>query len=163
MDVDEWDEEFNARPVATTMLMIGIVIAIILMVIAVVWSVVTGFSYWWGQGNAQQEKNSAQNWTRAQVSFHQQVNDYDGYLKKIAQAKQALTDFDKLHPNLTGEDGLVGMQDTQARQSLTVNLAGVQQQCINVVSDYNTASEGYLTEDWKDADLPSRLDSNACG
>jgi len=157
------DDFAERHPVAYVLTWVFSIIFVVFVIAAVIMGIKTSFSYWWGQQGAQQEKNSSSNWTSAQVSFHRQANDYDGYLKKIAQARQALADFDKLHPNLAGEDGLVGMQDTQARQSLTVNLTGVQQQCVNTVNDYNTASEGFLTADWKDADLPSRLDASACG
>lgn len=156
-------ETFAERhPVAFLLTVIFTVVLVIAALSAFIWGLKTDFSYWWGQQGAIQEKNSTQNWTQAQVSFHQQVNDVDGFKQKIILTRQQLADFDKAHPHLGAEDGLVGMQDTQTRNSLATDLTGLQQQCLNTVAAYNTASEGYLTADWKDADLPSRLDPSVC-
>lgn len=41
-------------------------------------------------------------------------------------------------------------------------LTGLTQQCQNVVTQYNTDSQSYLTQDFKDANLPEKLDPAAC-
>lgn len=157
-------QDFAERhPVAYLLTVIFSVVLVVAALAMFVWGLRTNFSYWWGQQGAIQEKNSTSNWTTAQVAFHQEANDVDGFKQKIVLARHQLADFDRAHPNLAGEDGLVGMQDTQNRASLTSNLAGLQQQCLNTVTTYNTASEGFLTADWKDADLPARLDPSVCG
>lgn len=158
-----WERSYEKRPISTTLGFLALGVVVTFALTALGWGLMTGFSYWWGQGDAYRQKNSAQNWTAAQVTFHQQATDFDGYLKKIAAAQQAVKEFDAAHPNLAGEDGLVGLQDAQTRQGLATNLTGLRQQCVNVANAYNTASEGYLTADWKDADLPPRLDSSSCG
>lgn len=154
--------DFERRPVTSTLTAIFSAVFVAFVLAATIMGLRTNFSYWWGRQQAEQTKNSAQNWTSAQAAFHQEANDVTGFTTKIAAAKQALTDFDKTHPNLTAEDGLTGYTDAQARQGLTSNLAGLQQQCVNTVTEYNTQSQSYLTEDWKDADLPNKLDSSAC-
>lgn len=156
-------EDFADRhPVAYLLTVIFTVIVVVAALTAFIWGLKTDFSYWWGQQGAIQEKNSTSNWTSAQVAFHQQANDVTAFKQKIVLARQQLADFDQAHPHLAAEDGLTGMQDKQDRTSLTSNLAGLQQQCLNTVTAYNTASEGFLTADWKDADLPPRLDPSAC-
>lgn len=160
---DRWERSLNRRPVSTTIAFLALGVVATFALVTLGWGLMTGFSYWWGQGDAYRTKNSAANWTTAQVAFHQEANDVTGFQQKIVLARQQLADFDRAHPNLAGEDGLVGMQDNQNRASLTSNLAGLQQQCLNTVTAYNTASEGFLTADWKDANLPARLDPSVCG
>jgi len=157
-----WERSLDRRPLSTGFGLLILAVLAGFAVIALGWGLATGFSYWWGQGDAYRQKNSASNWVAAQVAFHREANDVTAFTQKIAQARQDLADFDKLHPNLTSEDGLMGMQDVQARQSLVTNVTGLRQQCLNTVNQYNTDSRGYLTEDWKDADLPERLETSAC-
>lgn len=122
----------------------------------------TNFSYWWGQQGATQEKNSARNFITAQRGFLQEKNDVDGFGQTIKLDLSRISDFDAAHPNLANEDALSAMQDRQDRASLVSDLNGVQQQCINTVTQYNTDAQAFLTADWRSANLPEQLSLNAC-
>jgi len=156
------DDFADRHPVAYILTVIFSVILVLFVIAAFIMGLRTNFSYWWGQQQATQDKNSAGNFEAAQRQFLQDKNDVDGYVQKITAARQQLADFDKAHPSLASEDGLAGLTDAQQRQSLATNLTGLQQQCVNVVNDYNTNARAYLTADWRDANLPERLDPNSC-
>jgi hypothetical protein len=158
-----WERSLEKRPLITGFGLTALAIVAVFVLGALAWGLATGFSYWWGQGDAYRQKNSSANWIAAQAGFHQEMNDVTGFKQKIALATQRLADFNKAHPNLTAEDGLVGYKDAQTRDGLTSDLTGLQQQCVNTVNQYNTDARSYLTEDWRDADLPESLDVSACG
>lgn len=155
--------DFENRPLASGLLVLfgGALLAFVLG--AFIWGLRTNFSYWWGQQGAIQEKNSTSNWVAAQQAFHQDKNDVDGDVQKIRMATADLAAFNQAHPDLLSESGLVGMQDTQTWRDLLSNQTGLKQQCVTTVTDYNTKAKSFLTEDWRDADLPPSLDASVCG
>lgn len=157
---EEWAESFEDHPVATSVKGVVIVIAVMLVLGAGVWGLGVAFSWWKGQGDGYQQKNSAQNWIAAQRAFHQEYNDVQAYGQKITLAKQQLDAFQKAHPqvgNGTPYDPLA-----QQEGNLQTTLTGLQQQCMNTVAQYNTDAKAYLTEDWRDASLPSQLEPGMC-
>jgi hypothetical protein len=156
----DWTEELESRPVVTILKWALWPIVLISLVVVAFWMFGVLTAPWQGKGDARQEKNSSQNWTSAQREFHREANDVDAFKAKIATAKQDITNYERAH-TVIGNDtpyDPVAQQDNNLR---TV-LSGLQQQCVNVVSSYNTDARSYLTEDWRDADLPDHLDPNVC-
>lgn len=158
--VDDWAEDFEDAPVRTSVKVVVIVLAVLLVLGAAVWGLGVAFSWWKGQGDGYQQKNSAQNWITAQRGFHQAYNDIKVYGTKIADAKQALTDYQKAHPGIG--NGTPWDPAAQQESNLQTTLTGLQQQCLNTVAQYNTDAKAYLTEDWRDAELPSQVDVGEC-
>jgi len=157
---NHWERGLDRRPVRTLFQLgaLGVVITFVLAVLG--WGLVTGFSFWWGQGDAYRQKNSSQNWVAAQRAFHQENNDVTAFQAKIALAKQTLVAFNQQHPSVG--NGTPYDPDLLQQSSLQSDLTGLQQQCLNTVQSYNTDAQSYLTQDWRDADLPQRLDPGSC-
>ncbi len=157
---EQWERDAENAPVRTTVKVIVIAVAVVLVVGAGVWGLGTAFSWFKGQGDGYRQKNSAQNWITAQRGFHQQYNDIQAYASKITVARKDLTDYQKAHPS-TG-NGTPYDPVAQQAGNLQTTLSGLQQQCMTTVAQYNTDAESYLTQDWRDADLPSHMDAEAC-
>lgn len=158
--VDDWAGRLDRSPIKTITQLGLLAIGIIAVFVIAIWGIRTGFSYWWGRGAATQEKNSSQNWIAAQRTFHQDVNDVTADQAKIASAKKDIHGFEAAHPSL----GNGTPYDPLAQQdgNLRTTLQGLQQQCQNTVAGYNTDAQSYLTEDWRDADLPEQLSPTLC-
>jgi hypothetical protein len=158
--VDDWAEDLDRRPVTVGLKLLGLFIGVIVVVCVALWGFGVISSPFKGKGDAYQEKNTSENWVAAQRAFHQEKNDYDAYLVKIAGAKDDVKTFEEAHPQL----GNGTPYDPIAQQdgNLHTTLQAVQQQCVNVATQYNTDSQSYLTQDFKDAGLPESLDLTAC-
>lgn len=157
---EDWADELESRPIATGLKWWfgAIALIVVTVVLLFVFGVVT--APWKGKGDAYQQKNTSANWVAAQRAFHQQYNDIQAYKAKIAAAKRDLDDFEHAHPNLgngTPYDPLA-----QQDQNLRTTLTGLGQQCQNTVTGYNTDAQSYLTQDFRDAGLPDRLDPSEC-
>lgn len=99
-------------------------------------------------------------WVAAQRAFHQESNDYTADLAKITAATKAAATFEaKPHPDA---DSITGFQWQQEDTNLQSNVQGLIASCHNLVAAYNTDAESYLTQQFRDADLPSTLDDTAC-
>jgi hypothetical protein len=157
--MEDWAEELETRPVATILKWAAWPLVLASLLVVGLWVFGVLVAPWKGQGDARQQKNSAQNWISAQRTFHQEINDVDAFKTKIAGAKQDIADYDRTHVGNGTPYDPVAQQDTNLR---TV-LSGLQQQCVNTVSGYNTDAQSYLTEDWRDANLPDHLDPTTCG
>lgn len=155
--------DFDRHPISSLLAALVSAVLVVAALAMFIWGLTTNFSYWWGQQAGQQENNSSQNWIPAQRAFHQEINDVDNYKIQIAAATDSLEAFDRTHPNISAEDGLVGMQDAQEQRDLRSNLTGVTQQCLNTVGQYNTDAQSFLTENWRDAQLPDHLTKADCG
>lgn len=160
----DWDEEFDSRPVVTTLKFwfwtIGILLVTALVVTLALWGFGVWTAPWKGQGDAYQQKHSSSNWVPAQQGFHQEFNDVQGYKAKLVSARAALAAFDQAHPNVgngTPYDPLLNQ-----RTNLETTVTGLEQQCQNTVQQYNTDARSYLTEDWRDANLPDHLEVTEC-
>lgn len=93
-----------------------------------------------GVGNAIIQKNSAENWTKAQAGFEDKYQAIIAADRKIAVNTAALA-ADPKNP------------------TLQTNVTGVTNICVSAVADYNAASRKFLLEDFKSADLPYQIDS----
>lgn len=92
-----------------------------------------------GRGDAIIEKNSANNWVKAQKEFNDRYQDILATDLKIDAAKDAL----KGHANDT---------------VLQTNYNGLVNYCLSAVGEYNSLARSYLAADFRDADLPSQID-----
>jgi len=156
-----WEKDLERRPFWTVTKAVVAVILTVLVLIALVFGITTGFSYWWGQGNAVQQKNSTQNFLAAQQEFHLDQNAVTLDVQKIATDKANLAQFQQAHPDWSG-NGTPYDPDAQQYGNLQVTLQGDQRDCLNHIQDYDTAAQSFLTEDWRGADLPPTLDPKQC-
>lgn len=152
-----WENDLEARPAVTIIKAVVIAVLAVLAVVALVWGLITGFSYWWGQGNATRDKNSATNFEQAQATFHRDYNQVITDRVKIQAARADLATWQQEHPNYQGNgtpyDPLID-EENQKEQAL----AGIQAECLAEVTGYDDASQAYLSADWRDAGLPAHLD-----
>ena len=118
-----------------------IIVIVVLALIAAIWGISVAVSGPKGQGDALREKNSAENWTKAQKEFHQRY-------ESIKAADKTIVLY---HKTMVADP-----TDSVAKQNYTGAVAG----CNSAVADYNTLAESYLAEQFRDADLPSRIDDN---
>ena len=122
---------------------VGITILAVIVVVAICWfawgsRVLTSGIV--GQGNAIIQKNSAENWTKAQGEFESIYAEIEATDRKITVAKAAL-DLDP--------------EDLTAKQTYT----GTQNVCLSMVADYNAKARNYLAAEFRAADLPAQIDS----
>lgn len=122
---------------------VGVVLFIVVVVVAAWW-----FSYGAkvlssapiGQGDAIIQKNSAENWTKAQA------------------------DFEDLYAGIEAQDQMVTLLAEAAKggDASTFdsrNYAGARMNCLEMVGDYNAKARSYLSADFRAADLPERIDT----
>jgi hypothetical protein len=157
--MDDWAEEAESRPVATSLKVWFGVIALVVVTFVALWGTGVLTSWFKGKGDAYQQKNSSSNWVNAQRGFHDLDNKFETYKTQVEDAKAALAEVQKQYPTSNGTPYDPGAQQVaNARTTLT----GLTQQCQNVVTQYNTDSQSYMTQDFKDAQLPEKLDPAAC-
>lgn len=94
-----------------------------------------------GQGDAQIEKNSAENWVQAQADFHKY---YEGIL----------ADDRKI------DDAAAQLKSNPDDQVIQTNLTGLKNHCQDLVATYNTKAQSFLAKDFRDAGLPAQIDLN---
>lgn len=161
--MSDWDEEFDSRPVLVAKKIwfwtVGILLFTGLAVTAVLWGLGVWTAPWKGKGDAYQQKNTSANWLSAQRGFHQQLNSYETFKTQIVDAKQNLADVRAQYPSSNGTPYDPGAEQVANARA---TLQGLTQQCQNVTTAYNTDSQSYLTQDFKDAGLPDKLDPAAC-
>jgi hypothetical protein len=156
--IDDWMDDVESRPVVTGLKVLFGFLALAVLIAVGLWFLGVVASPWQGKGDAKKDKNSAANWIAAQRGFHQEREDVTAFQAKIATARQDLQAFEQSHPS----NGTPYDPNAQQAQNLRTTLTGLQQQCVNTVATYNTDAQSYLTEDWRDADLPDHLDPAAC-
>ena len=130
----------------TTGKIILITIASVLLIIGIpigIWAFTVATADIKGEGDKIIEKESSENFIAAQAFFEDTYAEFDASLDKITLAKVAL-EADPTDP------------------TLRTNLSGAQNHCVNVAADYNAESRKYLSEEFKSADLPAKLDSSEC-
>jgi hypothetical protein len=156
---EEWADDLEGKPLVTGFKILGILLGTGIVIVMILWGFGVITAPWKGQGDAYQQKNSAQNWVAAQKTFHTEFNDVEAYKAKIAQSQKDITAYEIAHPQANGTPF-----DPAAQQDANLHtvLTGLQQQCQNTVADYNTNAESYLTESWRDAQLPDHLDPATC-
>lgn len=127
----------------STRKIIGLWLLGIVLIVALswgVWALKVATSGVVGQGNAIIQKNSAQNWTKAQGEFESMYAEIEATDRKITVAKTAL-DLDK--NDLTAKQTYIGTQNV----------------CLSMVADYNAKARTFLAEDFRAADLPGQIDT----
>lgn len=157
--MSDWDEEAQSRPVATGLKIWFGVIGLLVATAIVLWGTGVFTSWFKGKGDAYQQKNSSSNWVTAQRGFHDLNNKFETFKTQVADAKQALADVQAQYPTSNGTPYDPGAQQVN---NARITLTGLTQQCQNVVTQYNTDSQSYLTQDFKDEGLPEKLDPAAC-
>lgn len=92
-----------------------------------------------GKGDAIIEKNSAENWTKAQA------------------------EFEDLYAGIESQDQMITLLAEQAEENPgqfnSTNYAGARLTCLEMVGDYNAKARSYLSADFRAADLPARIDT----
>lgn len=146
---DPWErraQEFDDRPVRSTIASIGVGWLIALMV--VVLGVLTAGGLWLasvlvsdvkGQGDAEKIKNSAPNRIKAQEKF------------------------EDLYAEIQAADVNIGLADQRAADApedskLATELAGLRQYCNGLVGQYNAAARKFTSAQFRAIDLPARID-----
>lgn len=117
-----------------TILIVGALIGVIS------WGITVATSGIRGQGDAITQKNSSSNWVNAQREFNRLYQEIKADDRKINDAKLALTG----DPTST---------------VLKTNYEGLKQHCNSLVGDYNTNARSYLSQDFRDADLPDEINT----
>lgn len=118
-----------------------IVIGVILILVlgAALWAFNVATSGVKGQGDAQRQKNSAENWTKQQAEFERMYASIKAQDKNITiAAKEA-----KANP------------DDATKQ---INYSGLIRNCNDTVANYNAMARSYLAEQFRAADLPAQID-----
>jgi hypothetical protein len=116
-------------------------IAFVLLVNAVIWTLSVAVSGPQGQGDAIREQNSAENWTSAQARFEEMYADIVATDRKIDVAAD------------------LAEQDPE-NQTYQQTLAGTKSYCLTVVGEYNAEARKFLSEDFRAADLPDQINNN---
>lgn len=121
----------------------GILVAM-LLVSGAIWALNVALSGPKGQGDAIAQNNSAENWIDAQAGFEEDYAEIIATDVKINNAYDAL-------------------QADPDDQTLYDTYTGLMSYCLSVAADYNAAARSFLTEDWRDADLPDeiKIDGNS--
>lgn len=156
--LESWFERLQDKPVSTTYKIIAVILGMVVVFTLALWGVKTGWSYWWGQGGAIQQKNSTQNFIAAQAQFHRDLTMIAADKQNMKTTQQQISQFNAAHPDYQGNGTPFDPLAQQLNTYQTV-LAGQQQTCQATVADYDTAAQSYLTQDWRDANLPSQLDA----
>jgi len=160
----DWEEEFESRPVPTTLKFwfwtVGILLATGMAVTAILWGTGVWTAPWKGKGDAYQQKYSSSNWVSAQRGFLDKFNQVQAFRVNLKTARQQLADFDQKHPNV--DNGTPYDPLLQQRTNLDTTVTGLSQQCQATVADYNSDARAYLTEEFRDANLPASLDPATC-
>lgn len=125
------------NPNRSRWLLVLILLILVLGPVAV-WGLRVATSETKGRGDAVIEKNSAQNWTRAQARFEDLYAEIVATDRKVAVAKEAL-DAD---PN---------------DRTLRDTYLGTRTVCLSFVADYNAEARKYLAGDFRAADLPPQI------
>lgn len=160
MGRNSWEKGFDKRPVRTGLRLTLAIVGCVLLVGAIVWGVTVVVSGIKGQGDSIITKNSSDNFISAQAGFVRDSQEFQTDLVKIKDAKKTLDSFEAAHPSM----GNGGLYDPNAEQdqNLRTTLTGLTQTCQSTAADYNTRSGSYLSQDFKNANLPGTLDAAQC-
>jgi hypothetical protein len=142
------DEDFEQRPVRTSIKALSMgwivalfVIALVLITSVLLWVFSVSTSDIKGQGDAQRIKNSAPNRIKAQELFETRYQEILAADRNIDVTSAAL----------------VG---TPGDAKLQTELIGQKQYCINIVGKYNADSRKFTMEDFRDTGLPYQINNN---
>ena len=110
-----------------------------------------------GRGDAVIQKNSGLNRTQAQAQFRATIESIRSLDMRLSDAKVQLDDFNKSHPSVG--NGTPYDPTAEQRANLLRTVTGLQQQCRIAVADYDASTSTYTLRDFRDADLPKRIES----
>lgn len=157
--VNRWEQRFEAHPARTGMWLVTGVIIFVLVIMAVLWGLGVLTSPVRGSGDAYTQKNSAGNWVAAQKQFQSDANTFNTRKVQIADASRTFKAWQSgPHPT----DGVAAYTDAEHGRNLETTLTGLTTSCQNIAANYNTDSRAYLSQQFKDVDLPDHLDPAAC-
>jgi len=129
------DVNFASRQTAKVVVL---TVVLVLVLGAVVWAIHVATAGPKGQGDAYAQQQSAANWTRAQAEFNRRYQAVQAQDRNIGVATAALA----RDPGNT------------RRQ---VELDGLTRNCNDAVGEYNSLAREYLSEQFRDSDLPAAL------
>jgi hypothetical protein len=157
--VDRWERNLERRPMSTGGFWALCVVAIVLIIVSFVWALHVLTSPVRGAGDAYAEKNGAGNFIAQQHYFFATHEDYKATIQKITDARNTVK------TEQTAQRPADGLAAYEAQRQLTADQATVQQltqHCQDDAAGYNTAAQAYLSEDFRGAGLPYRLDPAVC-
>lgn len=91
-----------------------------------------------GKGDAIIQKNSAENWLKAQARFENMYENIEAADRNIVIAYEAY----ERDPSTFNER----------------NYTGLQMSCMDMIGEYNAEADSYLSEEFRDASLPAEID-----
>jgi cation transport regulator ChaB len=161
---DPWYDNSNpdkvARSAAYRVVMWCVVALLVCGVLsAVAWGVDVAISGVRGQGNAHIQKNQADNFIAAQTQFHQDFESIRTLDQRLTAAQKAVVAWDAVHPGYAG-NGTPYDPLGDERRGLAQTATGLQQQCQIAVGKYDASTESYLSRDFRDANLPFKMQSD---
>lgn len=140
---DWWDtdnpDRFAAHAIPRVWAWVAATVLVIAALAGGAWAFRTVTASARGQGDAYQQQQSGANRVRAQEAFHSRIEDIratDAKLDVLAAAAKADPD------------------DRTARQTLL----GTRTYCLSAVAEYNAEARKYSSQQFRDADLPVRID-----
>ena len=117
-----------------------VILAVVALVGVGIWGFTVVTSGPKGQGDAVIEKNSAENWLKAQARFEQNYAEIKTTDVKINNAYML-------------------WQEDPEDKTLQQTYAGLTSYCLGVVADYNADARSYLSENFRAADLPDQIET----
>lgn len=156
---DYWEKRLEKRPVRTGLQLTLGILACCLVVGAAWWIATVVLSGIKGQGDSVVKHNSSDNFISAQAGFVRDNEEFQADLVKIRDAAKQVKDFEAAHPT---SNGTPYDPNAEQDQNLRTTLTGSTQSCQSVAADYNERSQSYLSQDFKNANLPDRLDPAQC-
>lgn len=91
-----------------------------------------------GKGDAIIQKNSAENWLKAQARFEDMYANIEAADRNIVIAHQAY--------------------ENEASTFNERNYTGLQMSCMDMISEYNAEARKYLAQEFRAIDLPAEID-----
>lgn len=122
---------------------IGVILFVVLVAVAAWWfaygaKVLSSETI--GKGDAIIEKNSAENWLKAQAKF------------------------EDLYAAIEAQDSMIAVldeaYDADPSPFNKANYDGARLTCLSLIGDYNSDARNYLSAEFRSADLPARIDTN---
>lgn len=123
-----------------TATIVALIVLFFVVLPLAIWGGTVWFSKYKGQGDAYSNKNSAENWTKAQEDFHSRYNNIIAADKNINVAWKAL-------------------QADPTDQVSKINYNGLVNGCNEAIANYDTKAAAYNSADFRDASLPAKIDT----
>lgn len=164
---DKWYDSEDPERFARGAGWFGLKWSTVIIVVVLVFSTVIGAGTWAlrvatsdakGRGDAIVQKNSAVNRTQAQAQFHTNFESIRSLDQRLSDAQKMLDAFNAAHPTVGNGTAFDPMAEQQANLQRTVT--GLQQQCRSAVADYNASTETFTLQDFRDSDLPFKVESS---